>query len=58
MIQIPEFKYVQEEAEFRLKIKRDLSRMGLKLDTNLRNTLKTEELLELKDKMENVKNAN
>lgn len=53
---ISEFKYVKEEAEFRLKIKRELSRMGLTLDTNLRNTLTTEELLKLQDKMGNLKN--
>jgi len=51
-MRLPEFKYVQEEARYRLKIKRHLSKMGLKLDTNLKKNLTTEELLKLEDEIE------
>jgi hypothetical protein len=52
-MQVPDFNKIQDEAKFRLEVKKDLIKKGLKLDTNLRNTLTTEELLKLKDELEN-----
>jgi len=51
------FNYVQDEAKFRLRIKRKLREHGLILDYPLKNTITTEELLKLQDKMENLKNV-
>jgi hypothetical protein len=52
-MQVPDFNKIQDEAKFRLEVKKNLIRKGLKLDTNLRNTLTTEELLKLQDELEN-----
>ena len=54
MIQIPEFKYVQEEAKFRLKIKKEIRDKGLILD-NFQKNLPTEILLKILDDLQNQK---
>jgi hypothetical protein len=50
-MEIPDFAYVQDEAKFRLEIKKDIQKMGLRLDTRLRNTMSTEELLKLREEL-------
>lgn len=50
---IPEFKKVQDEAKFRLDLKRELKKRGLILTKEM-TELPTEELLRIKEKMDSV----